>query len=183
MYCNGSVHIESRRIELKWTQVPDEFWTHVFQCECSRRPNWTELTCNKLTQLHDALLVTRVSVTKLSSWLQFSSVQFSLVQFVCCKHGFTCRQNMLSASEVTTLRCYTNLFIIIVIINSPNVFWYWKLRNLIWERCLLTDNLFNANTTLRGINLCSLFYICACCVDGCDITEGKAVLTNGMLNS
>ena len=53
----------------------------------------TELTCVKLTQLHDALLVTRVSVTKLIDCraavrallqgraaireLQFSSVQFS----------------------------------------------------------------------------------------------------------
>jgi len=45
--------------------------------------NWTEMTCTKLTQLHDALLVTRVSVTKLIGCraavhaLRFSSVQFS----------------------------------------------------------------------------------------------------------
>ena len=35
---------------------------------CSQRRtelNWTELTCSELTQLHDPLLVTRVSVTKL----------------------------------------------------------------------------------------------------------------------
>jgi len=28
---------------------------------CSQQTNWTELTCTKLTQLHDALLVTRVT--------------------------------------------------------------------------------------------------------------------------
>jgi len=44
----------------------------------------TELTCNKLTQLHDALLVTRVSVTKLigctaavCEFANCNSVQFS----------------------------------------------------------------------------------------------------------
>ena len=59
----------------------------------------TKLTCTKLTQLHDALLVTRVSVTKLigcraavRALLFVKSVrelQFSSVQFVCCEHGFT----------------------------------------------------------------------------------------------
>jgi len=33
----------------------------------SQRTNWTELTCIKMTQLHDALLVTRASASR--SWL------------------------------------------------------------------------------------------------------------------
>jgi len=66
--------------------------------------NWTDLT--KLTQLHDALLVTRVGVTKLIGCrsavrrvrdLQFArfllhgsktrrAPEFRSVQFVCCEH-------------------------------------------------------------------------------------------------
>jgi len=53
--------------------------------------NWTELTCTKMTQLHDALLVTCVGVTKLIGWCRAAvrELQISSVQFVCCKHGFT----------------------------------------------------------------------------------------------
>ena len=43
----------------------------------SQRTNWTEL--NKLTQLHDALLVTRVSVTKLIGYSSRTTVQLSSV--------------------------------------------------------------------------------------------------------
>ena len=51
-------------------QAPSKSTKYVscpFQCikPCSQQTNWTELNCTKLTQLHDALLVTRVSVTKL----------------------------------------------------------------------------------------------------------------------
>jgi len=51
--------------------------------------NWTELTCTKLTHLHAALLVTRVSVTKLiGKFANCSSVPFSSVHFICCEHVF-----------------------------------------------------------------------------------------------
>ena len=40
---------------------------------------WTELTCNKLTQLHDAVLVTRVSVTKLIGCSSRTGGEFSSV--------------------------------------------------------------------------------------------------------
>ena len=54
--------------------------------------NWTELTCTKLTQLHDALLVARVSVTKLIGCrAAVRALQFSSVQIVCCEHGFSHR--------------------------------------------------------------------------------------------
>ena len=45
----------------------------------SQRTNyyWTELTCNKLTQFYDALLVTRVSVAKLIGYSSQTAVQFS----------------------------------------------------------------------------------------------------------
>ena len=39
----------------------------------------TELTCNKLTQLHDTLLVTRASVTKFIGCSSRTAVQFSSV--------------------------------------------------------------------------------------------------------
>ena len=72
--------------ELKWSEVnwtELQFWIRVFQRECShwKSENWNELNWSsrtrvlnmltnrtvysKLTQLHDALLVKRVSVTKL----------------------------------------------------------------------------------------------------------------------
>ena len=44
--------------------------------------NWTEVICNKLTQLHDALLVTRVSVTKLIGCCSRTGVQFSSVHLL-----------------------------------------------------------------------------------------------------
>ena len=34
---------------------------------------WSQLICNKLTQFHDALLVTRVGVTMEVDWLQFAN--------------------------------------------------------------------------------------------------------------
>ena len=43
----------------------------------STSPNWTELTCTKLTQLHDALLVTSVSVTKLMGCRAAVGLQFT----------------------------------------------------------------------------------------------------------
>jgi len=47
--------------------------------------NWTEMTCTKLTQLHDALLVTRVSVTKLIGCrAAVHALRYSSVQFVRC---------------------------------------------------------------------------------------------------
>ena len=50
----------------------------------------TELTCTKLTQLHDALLVTRVGVTKLIGCrAAVRELNFSSVQFDCCEHGLT----------------------------------------------------------------------------------------------
>jgi len=54
-------------VELNWTEV--QFWTRVFAMKVFTL-QVAELTCIKLTQLHDALLVTRVSVTKLigCSW-------------------------------------------------------------------------------------------------------------------
>jgi len=61
-------------------QPNEEVWSVYTE---SRR---TELTCTKLTQLHGALLVTRVSVTTLIGCtaavceLQFSSAQFSSVR-------------------------------------------------------------------------------------------------------
>jgi len=70
--------------------------------------NWTELTCTKLTQLHDSLLVTRVGVTQLIGCraavraLQFAngnSVQLSWVRFVCCEHGFRQQQSYIRTSS------------------------------------------------------------------------------------
>ena len=45
--------------------IPVSFWAHSKTAFTADKLNRTELTCTKLTQLHDALLVTRVSVTKL----------------------------------------------------------------------------------------------------------------------
>ena len=75
------------------------FYTAVFGSDYGglQLKNWTELTCNKLTQLHDALLVTRVTVTKLIGCSSRTAVsrttvrklEFSLVQFVRCERPFT----------------------------------------------------------------------------------------------
>jgi len=40
-----------------WTCMKlHEFWTCAFEWSCSQRTNWTEVTCNKSTQLHDTLI-------------------------------------------------------------------------------------------------------------------------------
>jgi len=50
----------------------------------------TEVTCTKLTQLHDTLLVTRVSVTKLIGCrAAVPELQLSSVEFVCCERDFS----------------------------------------------------------------------------------------------
>ena len=51
------------------------------QWECShwKSANWIELTCVKLTQFHDALLVDVLTKSISAHW--------SSVQFVCCEHG------------------------------------------------------------------------------------------------
>ena len=70
------------------------------RCVASSSVNWalsrrahsrrTELTCTTLTQLHDALLVTRVSVTTLIGCrAAVRALRFSSVQFGCCEHGLS----------------------------------------------------------------------------------------------
>jgi len=75
------------RVHSRWTELKFATWVlnACFPTELltAVELNWTELTCTKLTQLHDELLVTRVSITKLIGCraagraLQFSSVQIS----------------------------------------------------------------------------------------------------------
>jgi len=49
---------------------------------------WTELTCTKLTKLHDALLVTHASASR--SWLAaVRELEFCSVQFICCEHALS----------------------------------------------------------------------------------------------
>ena len=52
--------IRSQSVSLSMSAIDDRCLK-----PCSQQTNWTELTWTKLTQLHDALLVTHVSVTKL----------------------------------------------------------------------------------------------------------------------
>ena len=70
------------------------------RCVASSSVNWalsrrahsrrTELTCTTLTQLHDALLVTCVSITTLIGCrAAVRALQFSSVQFGCCEHGLS----------------------------------------------------------------------------------------------
>jgi len=84
----NSSQIEVVKFEHKGVFTADEqnrtklqFWTRVFQWKCShwKSANWTDLTDTKLTQLHDALLVTRVSVTKLIGCSAHTTVLFSTV--------------------------------------------------------------------------------------------------------
>jgi len=69
---NAKQDFSSCRIIGPWLNRPSNKITAVFTA-----PNWTELTCTKLTQLHDALLVTRVSVTKLMGCRAAVGLQFT----------------------------------------------------------------------------------------------------------
>jgi len=69
-----------------WSSSPAFTWHcslhYLFlQWECShwKSANWIELTCVKLTQFHDALLVSVLTKSISAHW--------SSVQFVCCEHG------------------------------------------------------------------------------------------------
>jgi len=68
---NAKQDFSSCRIIGPWLNRPSIKITAVFTA-----PNWTELTCTKLTQLHDALLATRVSVTTLMDCRAAVGLQF-----------------------------------------------------------------------------------------------------------
>jgi len=89
-------HLRQRRDAAEQHDQQQQQQQREVLCPLISHSTRTELTCTKLTQLHDALLVARVSVTKLidardrpitrrvtgSTWCWS-------VQFVCCEHGLT----------------------------------------------------------------------------------------------
>ena len=70
--------VHSRRTELNWTQVLDDFWTRVFQWECLQQTNWTHFD-SSINHLQNA-------INRISSWmtanlltLDSSKIEFLLI--------------------------------------------------------------------------------------------------------
>jgi len=63
----------------------------------ARELNWTELTCNKSTQLHDAFIGRARQRHDVIGCSETRSViaNWSLVQFMCCEHALSCLQGWL----------------------------------------------------------------------------------------